>query len=166
MSSPPYTPLDAARALYAVLPRACPPERLEEYGISSTPGQAHQILRELLALGLFWAGAAVESVLPPRHAPSVMAELRTCIQNSLSAELGLDPTEAAGFFEEAERRGRRYQEIVRERGAPVAVATEAAAHLEEIGAIRPEDRHKALALIIDLTPVDELGDLVQEVDLD
>jgi len=45
----------------------------------------------------------------------------------------------------------------------VAVATEAAAIMEQTGAIRTEDRQRALALLIDEIPVDELGELAQNI---
>ena len=69
------------------------------------------------------------------------------------------------YFEEMEGRRSTYDRVVQEGGTPVMVFTESASILESVGTVQPEDRQKILALLIDLIPVDPIGEQVAELDL-
>jgi hypothetical protein len=153
-----------AGALYAVFPRAVSPATLEEYGIDVGPAQAQRLTRELLSLSLFWARSAVEVVLPPKDAARIFDALRARVVQSWDGELGLAGQDVNAYFAEQEERRRTYDAIIKERGEPIAVASEAAALLVHEGVVRQEDRGKVLALLTDLTPVDELGEIIQEIE--
>ncbi|MGH7167619.1 MAG: hypothetical protein ACREII_03725, partial [Nitrospiraceae bacterium] len=58
-----------------------------------------------------------------------------------------------------------YDRVIQEGGTPVMVFTESASILESVGTVQPEDRQKILALLIDLIPVDPIGEQVAELDL-
>jgi len=153
-----------AGALYAVFPRAVSPATLAEYGIDANPAQAQRLTRELLSLSLFWARGAVEVVLPPKDVARILDTLRARVAESWDVELGLAGQDRTAYFAEQEERGRTYQAIIKKGGEPIAVVSEAAALLVHEGVVRPEDRGKVLALLTDLTPVDELGEVIQEIE--
>lgn len=159
------TPIQAAEALFRIMPRAVSPGTLEEYGIEASREQTQQITRELLSLSLFWARWALRTHVPARDVTRIFDEFRPCILGNWETSLGQAGQDAQRYFDDMEERHLNYDEIVKEGGAPVAVATEAAAIMEQTGAIRAEDRQRALALLIDQIPVDELGELAQNIKL-
>ena len=165
MSPSPKTPFQAAEALYAVIPHAVPRATLEEYGIHTAPDQARQITREVLSLSLFWVHSALEVTLPKTSQKRVFGELRQRIVKSWQSELGQEGPDVEPYLEELEGRRSTYDGVVQEGGTPVMVFTEAAAILESGGAVSSEDRQKILALLLDLVPVDPIGELVAELNL-
>jgi len=157
------TPHEAAEGLYAAIPHALTRATLEDYGIEAEAGQAQQITQELLSLSLFWIHCALEAVLPPRQREQVLGELRGCILSGWGSDLALVGLDAQGYFQEAEERRRIYAQAMQEGASSVMIATEAAAILVANSAVRREDQMKALALVTDLVPVDELGELADQI---
>lgn len=147
------------------MPRAVSSSTLEEYGIAAAREQAQQITRELLSLSLFWARWALRTHVAARDVTWIFDEFRHCVLRNWEMSLGQAGQDAQRFFDEMEERHLTYDEIIKEGGTPVAVATEAAAIMEQTGAIRAEDRQRTLALLIDQIPVDELGELAQNIKL-
>jgi hypothetical protein len=92
----------------------------------------------------------------------VLGALHDRILQGWTTELGLEGQAAQVFFKEAEERRQTYDQIVQEGGSPVAVFTECAAILESAWAVKSEDRQKILALLVDLIPVDQIGELVED----
>ncbi len=165
MSPPPTTPYQAAEALYAMIPHAVPRATLEEYGIDTTPDQARQITREVLSLSLFWVYSALEVTLPKARQERVSGELRQRLVKSWQSEFGQEGHDVEPYLEELEGRRSIYDGVVREGGTPVMVFAEAASILESGGVVPSEDRQKILALLLDLVPVDPIGELVAELNL-
>ena len=165
MSPSPTTPYQAAEALYAMIPHAVPRATLEEYGIDTTPDQARQITREVLSLSLFWVHSALQVALPKSSQERVFVELRQRLVKSWQSELGQEGQDVQEYLEEMESRRSSYDGVVQERGTPVMVSAEAASILESGGAVPSEDRQKILALLLDLVPVDPIGELVAELNL-
>ena len=160
-----HTPRQAAEALFHIMPRAVSLSTLEEYGLEASREQAQQITREMLSLSLFWARWALRTHVPAKDATRVFDEFQQCVLRNWETSLGQAGQDAQHYFDEMEQRHLTYDEIIKEGGTPVAVATEAAAIMEQTGAIRTEDRQRALALLIDEIPVDELGELAQNIKL-
>lgn len=160
-----HTPGQAAEALFHIMPRAVSLSRLEEYGMEASREQVQQITREILTLSLFWARWALRTHVSVKDATRVFDEFQQCVLRNWETDLGQTGQDAQRYFDEMEERHLTYDEIIREGGAPVAVATEAAAIMEQTGAIRTEDRQRVLALLIDEIPVDELGELAQNIKL-
>ena len=159
------TPQEAAEALYAAVPHALSRAMLEDYGIEATIEQARQITQELLSLNLFWIGCALEAVLPPKPRELVLSELRGRILSGWVSDLAWDGLEAGPYFQEAEERRRIYAQAMQEDASPMMIATETATILVADSAVQPEDRNKILALVVDLVPVDELGQLAEQIEL-
>jgi len=72
---PRLSPADAAQNLYAIISRALSGAALEDYGLSLSPAQGDQILRELLSLCLFWAWSALDAGLADKNRDRVWAML-------------------------------------------------------------------------------------------
>lgn len=161
----PQTPSQAAASLFALLAKAMPAPLLEDYGLDGSPEQIRQVSREVLALNLYWARHALMTVLSSQEGERVFAEVTACVLARWQETPGLKFQTPEGFVEEAAERGRTYDRIVQEGGSPVAVFTETVEILESAGGIGPEERQKMLALLIDLVPVEAIGDFVSELDL-
>lgn len=158
------TPADAARTILTQLPHAIPPAMLEDYGLALSPAQARRLTREALALGLFWVRSALDLALKAATGAKVFAELRRAIEQEWRGGFGQE-ADAATFFEEAGTRRAVYDRIMREGAPPMMIATETAGFLVEAGAVPAEDRTKALALLMDIVPVDEIGELISDLDV-
>lgn len=159
------TPNQAAESLYAILPHALAGGTLEEYGIEATPEQVQQITQEVLAVNLYWVQSALQAVLTKGDRDRVLGALYDRILQGWMTELGLDGQDAQAFFKEAEGRRQTYDQIIQEGGSPVAIFAECTAILESTWAVKSEDRQKILALLIDLIPVDPIGELVEDFQL-
>ncbi|WP_447975140.1 hypothetical protein [Nitrospira sp. Kam-Ns4a] len=159
------TPTEAAQTILAALPRPLPPATLAEYGVTVSPDQARRFTRELLSLCLFWVRSALQVAFKDTTRARIYGELRQCLAKAWASEFGQDEQDLPRYFEEAEARRRTYDQIMQEGGSPVMIATEAAAILVEVGAVPPEDRTKALALLVDVIPVDEIGQLIADLEV-
>lgn len=161
----PQTAQQAAESVFALFPLPLAQATLEEYGVEATDEQIQLITREVLSLNLFWTHHALLSVLSKIEGERVFDELCRYVRAAWETMLGLDQPALAGYFEEAAERRALYDQIVQEGGSPIAVFTETAALAESDGAIRPEDSQKFLALLIDLIPVEAIGETVEGMDL-
>ena len=161
----PQTAQQAAESVFALFPLPLAQATLEEYGVEATDEQIQLITREVLSLNLFWTHHALLSVLSKIEGERVFDELCRYVRAAWETMLGLDQPALAGYFEEAAERRALYDQIVQEGGSPIAVFTETAALAEPDGAIRPEDSQKFLALLIDLIPVEAIGETVEGMDL-
>lgn len=164
-ASPTMTPADAARTILTQIPRAFSPATLEDYGLQLSPEQARRVTREALALSLFWVRSALDLALKAATGATVLAELRRAIEQEWRTGFGQREEDAAAFFREAEARRAAYERIMREGAPPMMIAGEAAGLLVDVGAVSPEDRTKALALLVDVIPVDEIGELIADLDV-
>lgn len=162
---PRLTPADAAQNFYAIISRALSGAALEDYGLSVSHERGDQILRELLSLDLFWAWSALDAGLSDANRDRVWEALMQRVNDAWASELGLRQQDLDSYPAELAHRRRLYGSLAREGGNPTAIATEAAGFLEAESIIEPEDRLKLLALMIDLVPVDELGEPVEGLEI-
>jgi len=162
---PRLSPTDAAQNLYTIISRALSGAALEDYGLSVSREQGDQVLRELLSLCLFWAWSALDAGFSDKDRDRVWEALAQCVREAWTEELGLVPQDFDGYSAELVARRRLYESLSREGGDPAVVAAEAAGLMDMESVIEPEDRPKLLALIVDLVPVDELGQAVEELEI-
>ena len=160
-----HTPTQVAGALFSLMPRGLSASALAEYGLELAPERAQEITRELLGANLFWVSSALETLLPPSERDRVWAELQTIIRSAWAPILEVGGQDLDAYFRDMDKRHLSYQDIVREGGTPLSVFNETASVLESGHVVQAEDRTSVLALLIDLVPVDEFGDLLEEVDL-
>ncbi len=165
MESSAQTPKQLAETLFALMPRGLSVSALAEYGLELAPERAQQITRELLGANLFWVSSALETFLPPSDRDRVWAELQTIVRSAWAPILGVGGQDLDAYFRDMAKRHQSYQGIVRKGGTPMSVLSETASILESGHVVQAEDRNKVLALLSDLVPVDEFGDLLEEVDL-
>lgn len=162
---PRISPTDAAQNFHAIISRALSGAALEDYGLAVSGEQGDQILRELLSLCLFWAWSALDAGLSDANRDRAWDALVQRVREAWTPELGLPQQALDSYPAELAQRRRFYGSLSREGGNPVAIATEAAGLLEAESIIEPEDRLKLLALMVDLVPVDELGEAVEGLDI-
>ncbi len=160
---PRLSPTDAAQSLYQIISRALSGAALEDYGLSVSREQGDQVLRELLSLCLFWAWSALDAALSDKDRDRVWEALAQRVREAWTEELGLVPQDFDGYSAELATRRRLYESLAREGGDPALMAAEAAGLMEKESVIEPEDRPKLLALLVDLVPVDELGEAIEEL---
>lgn len=156
---------DAAQNFYTIISRALSGAALEDYGLSVSREQGDQILRELLSLCLFWVWSALDAGLSDANRDRAWDALVQRVREAWAPELGLPQQDLDSYPAELAQRRRFYGSLAREGGNPVAIATEAAGLLETESIIEPEDRLKLLALMVDLVPVDELGEAVEGLEI-
>lgn len=162
---PLQSPADAAEVLYGQIPHALTPAQLEEYGIEAGMDQVRQFTREILSLNLYWIWSALDSVLTVRRRDLVFAELQQRIRSGWLSELGLQGHEADRYFDQVRERLATYTRAMEADGTPMGVFAETVRILEWDRAVRSEDRQKVLALLLDLVPVDDIGEVVGDLNL-
>ncbi|MGH7232400.1 MAG: hypothetical protein ACREJU_13735 [Nitrospiraceae bacterium] len=155
-----------ADQLYAIIPHALEHDMLAEYGIEASSEQAQHIMRELLSMNLYWIHSALNAHLLARGAGRVFGELQRRIEEVWGTELGLAGHDLPSYWIEMQERRSAYDEIARNGGTPPSLYLEAAAFLESAQVIQADDRHKLLALFIDVVPNEAIGDLAAEMELD
>ena len=155
---------EAAESLYAAMPRAVSLDLLREYGLEVTPEQARHITQEVLSLNLYWIHSALRTTLRAGQAERVSRELAQCIAGGWK-DFDMQGRDHAAALEEAQNRRAGYDQIVQEGGSPIAVFGESAGSLEFSSVIEAGDRHKLLALFIDVIPVETFGELVAGLEL-
>ena len=162
---PRLSPTDAAQNFHAIISRTLSGAALEDYGLSVSREQGDQILRELLSLCLFWAWSALDAGLSDTNRDRTWDALVQRVREAWVSELGLPQQTLDSYPAELAQRRRFYGSLAREDGNPVAIATEAAGLLDTESVIEPEDRLKLLALMVDLVPVDELGEAAEGLEI-
>lgn len=165
MSKVPTTPVQMADRLAAFFPPPLTPGLLEEYGLGRAASQAAPIVRELLSLTLFWIRSALDAHYRSIGDVLVWPEVQGRLRDRWTSEYGLTEADWAVFVAELPARAADYQRVKAEGGSAVSVSSEAATYLESNWVVRSEERGALLALLVDVVPVDGIGDLFEEVEL-
>ena len=127
-------------------------------------GDARDALaHEAFVLALFWTHSAVFAMQKPTPAKAIWEALRARI-DSADQRAGR-PDAAQALWREWPGRLNAYERLNRDGAGPHGVAADAADRLVESGALAERERPAALALFLDLVPVDELGELAAEITL-
>ena len=163
--SPPITPSQAADSFFAAIPHATTPSLLEQYEIEVMPSQVEILTVEILLVNVFWIQSAVRVVLPPRDHVAVLAAVQDCIHRHWKTSLQLEHHDWEEFCQAVRTRTEEYDRIVQAGGPPMAVLTEAAARLASAARLGEAHRSKLLALLVDLVPIDDLGEIAAEMEL-
>jgi hypothetical protein len=157
------TPKEAAALLVRTMPVGLSDAQLEEYGITPAPERAQRISRELLTLNLFWLFAAIEAHIPQKYQSAVSELVLAAVEQGWATTYPIGTVSFVSYLEEWKERTRRYERLVRDGASPLAVSTEVAATMEELGIIDEEDRRNLLTLLIDHVPVESYGQLIENV---
>lgn len=157
------TPKEAAAALVRTMPVGLSDAQIEEYGITPAPERAQKISRELLSLNLFWLFAAIEAHIPQRYQSAVSELVLAAVEQGWGTIYPVGTVSFASYLEEWKERTKRYERLVRDGASPLAVSTEVAATMEELGIIDEENRRNLLTLLIDHVPVESYGALIESL---
>ena len=158
------TPSEAAASLFKTIPTPLSVPQLEEYGITASESSAMQIAREILSLNLYWTLAAIDAHIPTKYRVALKGELVESIRTAWwnTGQLGAGTWDE--YQPELNERRTHYARLVDHEGInPTGICAEAAALIEDLGIISPEDREKLLVLLIDYAPAHEYGRLLENV---
>lgn len=157
------TPKEAAAALVAAIPRGLTLAQLQEYGIEATERQAQAIVREVLALNLFWVFGAIDAHIPQKYQAAVSELVLEAVQGEWPMRLPDGERAWTAFLNDWQHRRKQYQRFVQDGASPLAVSTEAAGLMQEQGIVKEEDHRNVLTLLIDFVPVDSYGKLLEDI---
>ena len=165
MSKQPATPSQLADRLAAYFPPPLTPTVLEEYGLEQTASKTAELTREFLALSLFWIESALEAHYRGIGDVLVLPEVHRRLRERWTGGYGLKESDWERLLTELPDRFREYARVKNEGGSAVAVFSEAGMSLESNWVVRSEDQSQLLALMIDLIPVEPIGQLFDAYEL-
>ena len=153
-----------AKALVQLIPPSVAPDFLEEYGLTLTTQQAQAITKELLALTLYWMTCAVRVSIPEPVCSQMHQAIHEHVREKWGSRFGLVHVPIEQFYAAMERKHQTWEHITQEGGEPIAILSDAAQGLEGDNVIASRDRQKILAVLLDLVPFDEMGELIAELE--
>ncbi len=153
-----------AKALAQLIPPAVAPDFLEDYGLTLTAPQAQAVTKELLALSLYWMTCAVRVSIPEPVGSWMRQAIDEQVREKWGSRFGLVHVPIEAFYAAMEHKHRMWEDIAQQGGEPIAVLGEAARALEDDTGVSPRDRQNLLAVLLDLVPIDEIGELVAELE--
>ncbi len=153
-----------AKALVELIPPSVAPDFLEEYGLTLTVQQAQAVTKELLTLSLYWMTCAVRVSIPEPVRSRMYQAIHEQVREKWGSRFGLVHVSIDEFYAAMERKHRTWEDITRQGGEPIAVLSAAAEGLEDDDVIPAHDRQNMLAVLLDLVPIDEIGELVAELE--
>jgi hypothetical protein len=159
------TPLQAAEALFALLPKSLTSKTLDQYGLSFTTEQAQQVSRELLSLTLYWVQAALTAHYRDIGDVLVIPELHRLLRERWTTVFRMPAAGWRTFLTEAEARRRGYLEVAEQGGGQIDIGNRAVARMESDWVIRSEQKPALLSLIVDLVPMEAIGKFVEALEL-
>lgn len=155
---------ETAKALVQLIPPSVAPDFLEEYGLTLTTQQAQALTKELLALSLYWIACAVRVSIPEPVGSRMHQIIHEQIREKWGTRFGLVHVPIDEFYATMEHKHRTWEDITQQGGEPIAVLSAAAEGLEDDHVIASHDRQNMLAVLLDLVPIDEIGELVAELE--
>ena len=155
---------ETAKALVQLIPPSVAPDFLEEYGLTLTTQQAQTVTKELLALSLYWITCAVRVSIPEPVCSRMHQTIQEQVREKWGSRFGLVHVPIDEFYTAMERKHRTWDDIAQQGGEPIAVLSDAAEGLEDDHVIASHDRQSMLAVLLDLVPIDEIGELVAELE--
>ena len=156
--------LETSKALVQLIPPSVAPDFLEEYGLTLTTQQAQALTKELVALSLYWITCAVRVSIPEPVCSRMHQAVHEQIREKWGSKFGLVHVPIDEFYAAMERKHRAWEDIAQQGGEPIAVLSDAAEGLEDDHVIASHDRQNMLAVLLDLVPIDEIGELVAELE--
>ena len=155
---------ETAKALVQLIPPSVAPDFLEEYGLTLTTQQAQAVTKELLALSLYWITCAVRVSIPEPVCSRMHQDIHERVREKWGSRFGLVHVPIDQFYAAMERKHRVWEDIAQQGGEPIAVLSDAAEGLEDDHVIASHERQNMLAVLLDLVPIDEIGELVAELE--
>lgn len=158
------TPVEAAAALFKMMPQPVTVAQLQEYGIEASESQAQGVSREILSLNLYWILAAVDAHIPHKYRAAITDTLLQTIRTAWWEARRLGEGSWNEYRKELDERRAKYAYLVDYEGmSHMAVSAEAVSLIEDQGILPSEEREKLLVLLIDCAPAAEYGRLLDNV---
>ena len=153
-----------AKDLVQLIPPSVAPDFLEEYGLTLTTQQAQAITKELLALTLYWMTCAVRVSIQEPVCSQMHQAIHAHVREKWGSRFGLVHVPIEQFYAVMERKHQTWEHLAQQGGEPIAILSDAAQGLEGDNVIASRDRQKILAVLLDLVPFDEMGELIAELE--
>ena len=150
--------------LVQLIPPSVAPDFLEEYGLTLTTQQAQAITKELLALTLYWMTCAVRVSIQEPVCSQMHQAIHAHVREKWGSRFGLVHVPIEQFYAVMERKHQTWEHLAQQGGEPIAILSDAAQGLEGDNVIASRDRQKILAVLLDLVPFDEMGELIAELE--
>jgi len=154
----------AAETLFKLIPPALAPDFLEDYGLSASQEQAQCLTWEILLLSTYWINCATQVGISPEAGKTIWEGVQTHIRQRWESRFGFVHQPIDEFFSDMKKRYEAWDAITQQGGEPIAILTEAAAAMESAGRIVRGEEQKVLVLLLDLVPVEEIGQAAAEIE--
>jgi len=152
------------KSLVQLMPPSVAPDFLEEYGLVLTTQQAQAVTKELLALSMYWITCAVRVSIPEPVCGQMHRLIREHVREKWGSKFGLVHVPIDEFFAVMENKHQTWEHVTQQGGEPIAILSQAAKDLEADNIISSQDEQKILAVLLDLVPIEEIGELVAELE--
>lgn len=153
-----------ANELFRLIPPAVAPDFFEDYGLTLTAHQAQAVTKELLALTTYWITCAIRVSIPEPIGSRMHRAIHEQIRERWASKFGLGHVPIDQFLEGMENKHDTWDRLVQHGGEPIAILSQAARDLEADHVVASHDEQKILAVLLDLVPVEEIGELVAELE--
>ena len=160
----PGTPQELIAQLSSVLPPKLTTDILEPYGLELNSSTIQRMTQDILSLSLFWMEQAFRVTLPKELTSYLLEGITQSVRGTGTTDDKLDPDEEAQFFRRIPQQHETWEKMVRQGGEPIAILSEAVSSLEAENIIGSEDREKLLALLLDLVPIEEVGEIAGQIE--
>ena len=154
----------AAETLFNVIPPAIAPDFLEDYGLTVSQEQAQSITWEIVLLSTYWIKRAIQVGIPEQAGTEIFEHVQTQVRERWESRFGFVHRPIEQFFSDIETKHRVWDHMADQGGKPIAILTQVADTLESEGTIPRGEDHKLLVLLLDLVPMEEIGQAAAEIE--
>lgn len=154
----------SAEVLFNLIPPALAPDFLEDYGLTVSREQAQSITWEVVLLSTYWIKCATQVGIPDEAGKEIWELVQTQVKQRWESRFGFVHVPIEQFFSEMGPKFSTWDSIAEQGGEPIAILTEAAADMESEGTIPRGEEQKLLVVLLDLVPIDEIGQTATEIE--
>ncbi len=153
-----------AETLFNVIPPAIAPDFFEDYGLTVSQEQAQSITWEIVLLSTYWIKRAIQVGIPEQAGKEIWEHVQTQVRERWESRFGFVHRPIEQFFSDIETKHRAWDHMGNQGGEPIAILTQVAGTLESEGTIPRGEEHKLLVLLLDLVPMEEIGQAAAEIE--
>lgn len=154
----------AAETLFNLIPPALSPDFLEDYGLTLSREQTQSITWGIVLLSAYWIKSATQVGIPEQAGTEIWEHVQAHIRQRWENRFGFVHRPIDRFFSDMAAQFPMWDHIAQEGGEPIAILTEAASALESEGAIPRGEEQKLLVVLLDLVPIEEIGQAAAEIE--
>lgn len=154
----------AAETLFNVIPPAIAPDFFQDYGLTVSQDQAQSITWEIVLLSTYWIKCATQVGIPEEAGKEIWEHVQAQVRQRWEGRFGFVHRPIEQFFSDMETKYPGWDDIAQQGGEPIAILTEVASALESDGMVERGEEQKLLIFLLDLVPIDEIGDAAAEIE--